>query len=192
MGWAPSLPPCTSYSRRRIPLAPHRDLRRLSPVAAGWRTRSHVRDAVATAATRPPARPGGAIACHLLSSRDVGEGRLAGPDAGLPACCRRTPRRSSAHGTAVVPAMLRTGSVSGRVRIGTCANPADAALIRSVFAARGVGVVIGAEHHASLLGPIGGSFLSLDIWVARDEAEEAAALLRDLREGGPGEDAAGG
>jgi hypothetical protein len=88
--------------------------------------------------------------------------------------------------------MLRTGSVSGRVRIGTCANPADAALIRSVFAARGVGVVIGAEHHASLLGPIGGSFLSLDIWVARDEAEEAAALLRDLREGGPGEDAAGG
>lgn len=88
--------------------------------------------------------------------------------------------------------MLRTGSVSGRVRIGTCANPADAALIRSVFAARGVGVVIGAEHHASLLGPIGGSFLSLDIWVARDEAEEAAALLRDLREGGPGEDEAGG
>jgi hypothetical protein len=77
-----------------------------------------------------------------------------------------------------------------RVRIGTCADPADAALIRSVFAARGVAVVIGAEHHASLLGPIGGSFLSLDIWVASDEAEEAAALLRDLREGGPAEDEA--
>jgi putative signal transducing protein len=75
--------------------------------------------------------------------------------------------------------------VSGRVRIGTCANPADAALIRSVFTARGIGVVIGAEHHASLLGPIGGSFLSLDIWVASDDAEEAAALLHDLREGGP-------
>jgi hypothetical protein len=77
--------------------------------------------------------------------------------------------------------------VSGRVRIGTCANPADAALIRSMFAARGIGVVIGAEHHASLLGPIGGSFLSLDIWVASDDAEEAAALLRDLREGGHAE-----
>jgi len=86
--------------------------------------------------------------------------------------------------------VLRTGTVSGRVRIGTCANPADAALIRSVFAARGIGVVIGAEHHASLLGPIGGAFLSLDIWVASDEAEEAAALLRDLREGGHTEDAA--
>jgi hypothetical protein len=75
--------------------------------------------------------------------------------------------------------------VSGRVRIGTCADPADAALIRSVFAARGLGVVIGAEHHASLLGPIGGAFLSLDIWVASEDAEEAIALLRDLREGGP-------
>jgi putative signal transducing protein len=75
--------------------------------------------------------------------------------------------------------------VSGRVRIGTCADPADAALVRSVFAARGIAVVIGAEHHASLLGPIGGAFLSLDIWVASEDAEEAIALLRDLREGGP-------
>lgn len=81
--------------------------------------------------------------------------------------------------------------MSGRVRIGTCANPADAALVRSMFAARGIGVVIGAEHHASLLGPIGGSFLSLDIWVASDDAEDAAALLRDLREGGPAEADAG-
>ena len=74
--------------------------------------------------------------------------------------------------------------MSGRVRIGTCADPSDAALLRSVFAARGIGVVIGAEHHASLLGPIGGAFLSLDIWVASDDAEEAAALLHDLRTGG--------
>jgi hypothetical protein len=80
--------------------------------------------------------------------------------------------------------------VSGRVRIGTCADPADAALIRSVFTARGIGVVIGAEHHASLLGPIGGAFLSLDIWVASEDAEEAAALLRDLREGHAAGDAA--
>lgn len=75
--------------------------------------------------------------------------------------------------------------MSGRVRIGTCADPADAALVRSMFSARGIGVVIGAEHHASLLGPIGGAFLSLDIWVASEDAEEAAELLRDLREGGP-------
>src|SRR5215831_13046420 len=72
--------------------------------------------------------------------------------------------------------------VSRRLRIGTCADTADAALVRSVFAARGIPVVIGAEHHASLLGPIGSSFLSLDIWVAEEDAEDAAALLRDLRE----------
>lgn len=87
------------------------------------------------------------------------------------------PRRTSARRGKNTP-------VSGRVRIGTCADPADAALIRSMFAARGLGVVIGAEHHASLLGPLGGSFLSLDIWVASDDAEEAAALLDDLRTGG--------
>lgn len=83
--------------------------------------------------------------------------------------------------------------MSGRVRIGTCANSADAALVRSVFSARGIGVVIGAEHHASLFAPLGASFLSLDIWVASEDAEEAAALLRDLREAkapGPGSEAA--
>jgi hypothetical protein len=80
--------------------------------------------------------------------------------------------------------------VSGRVRIGTCANPADAAFVRSMFAARGIAVVIAAEHHASLLGAIGSGFLSLDIWVAAEEAEEAAALLRDLRESDAGDAAA--
>jgi hypothetical protein len=82
--------------------------------------------------------------------------------------------------------------VSGRVRIGTCTGPADAALVRSVFAAHGIGAVIGAEHHAGLLGPLGGAFLSLDISVAEDDAEDAVALLRDLRErsagGAPGDE----
>jgi hypothetical protein len=53
-----------------------------------------------------------------------------------------------------------------------------------MFAARGIAVVIGAEHHASLLPVIGGGFLSLDIWVASDDAEEASALLRDLGDDG--------
>src|SRR5580765_1989056 len=59
-----------------------------------------------------------------------------------------------------------------------------------MFAARGIAVVIAAEHHASLLGAIGSGFLSLDIWVAAEDAEDAAALLRDLRESDAG-DAAG-
>jgi hypothetical protein len=88
----------------------------------------------------------------------------------------------------VVPAVgarqtrAKNKAVSGRVRIGTCSNPADAVLVRSVFTAHEIDVVIGAEHHASLLGPLGGAFLSLDIWVAEEDAEEAWALLHDLRE----------
>lgn len=71
--------------------------------------------------------------------------------------------------------------MSGRVRIGTCSGPADAALIRSVFAARGLQVVIGAEHHGGMFAGLG-AFLSLDIWVAAEDAEDAAELLQDLRE----------
>jgi hypothetical protein len=69
-----------------------------------------------------------------------------------------------------------------RVRIGTCSGPADAALVRSMFSAHGIDVVIGAGNHASLLGGLGGGFLSLDIWIDEADSEDATALLRDLRE----------
>lgn len=72
--------------------------------------------------------------------------------------------------------------MSLRVRIGTCSGPADAALVRSMFTAHGIDVVVGAEHHAGMLAGLGGGFLSLDIWVAADDNEEATALLHDLRE----------
>jgi hypothetical protein len=51
-----------------------------------------------------------------------------------------------------------------------------------MFSARGIPVVVGAEHHSSMLGGLGGSFLSLDIWVAEEDSEEASALLRDVRD----------
>jgi hypothetical protein len=73
----------------------------------------------------------------------------------------------------------------GRVRIGTCSGPADAALVRAAFAAHEIHAVVGAEQHAGMLGGLGGSFLSLDIWVDDQDAEEAIALLRDLRGEGP-------
>ncbi|HET7499489.1 MAG TPA: DUF2007 domain-containing protein [Kofleriaceae bacterium] len=69
-----------------------------------------------------------------------------------------------------------------RVRIGTCSGPADAALLRSMFSAHGIPVVIGAENHASMLGGLGGAFLSLDIWVDEADREEAEALLHELHE----------
>lgn len=55
-----------------------------------------------------------------------------------------------------------------------------------MFAARGIPIVVSAEHHASLLGALGAGFLSLDIWVAEADAEDASALLHDLR-GAPAE-----
>src|SRR5262245_36340404 len=73
----------------------------------------------------------------------------------------------------------------GRVRIGTCSGPADAALVRAAFAAHEIHAVVGAEQHAGMLGGLGGSFLSLDIWVDEQDSEEAIALLRDLRGEGP-------
>jgi hypothetical protein len=51
-----------------------------------------------------------------------------------------------------------------------------------MLSARGIPVVVGAENHSSMLGGLGGGFLSLDIWVAEEDSEEAIALLRDVRE----------
>jgi Putative prokaryotic signal transducing protein len=72
--------------------------------------------------------------------------------------------------------------MTDRVRIGTCSGPAEAAFVRSVFEAHDLRVVINGENHAGMLGGLGG-FISLDILVAEEDAEEAVALLRDIREG---------
>lgn len=70
----------------------------------------------------------------------------------------------------------------GRVRIGTCSGPADVALVRAAFDAHGIHIAINAEMHASVLGGLGGAFVPLHIMVDEGDAEEAAALLADLRD----------
>ena len=60
-----------------------------------------------------------------------------------------------------------------------------------MLSAHGIAAVVGGEQHANMLGGLGGSFISLDIWVAGEDAEEAAALLRDLRGGDHGDDERG-
>jgi hypothetical protein len=55
--------------------------------------------------------------------------------------------------------------------------------------AHDIPVVINAEQHASMLGGIGGAFVPLHVYVDSEHAEEAAALLRDLREREQGEPA---
>ncbi len=53
--------------------------------------------------------------------------------------------------------------------------------MRSAFEAHGVPIVINAEQHASVFGGLGGAFVPLHIYVDDEHAEEAAALLADLR-----------
>jgi hypothetical protein len=72
--------------------------------------------------------------------------------------------------------------MKNRVRIGTCSGPAEAAFVRSVFDAHELPVIINGEMHASTMGGLAG-FVRLDIFVAEDDAEEAAALLQDIRTG---------
>jgi hypothetical protein len=68
-----------------------------------------------------------------------------------------------------------------RVRIGRCANPAEATLLRSFFDAHGIPVVINGEQHAGMLGGLGGSFISLDIQVAAEDGERASELLAEFQ-----------
>jgi len=75
-----------------------------------------------------------------------------------------------------------SGGIKHRVKIGTCSGPAEAAFVRSVFDAHEIPAVINGEMHASAMGGLGG-FVRLDIFVDQDDAEDALALLRDIREG---------
>jgi|ERR1700733_7820208 hypothetical protein len=73
--------------------------------------------------------------------------------------------------------------MAGRAKIGVCRDAAEVALVRAMFGANGIDLVIGAEQHAAMLGGLGAGFLSLDIIVDADDADRAAELLRELREG---------
>ena len=75
-----------------------------------------------------------------------------------------------------------SGVIKHRVKIGTCSGPAEAAFVRSVFDAHGLEVVINGEQHGYAMGGLGG-FVRLDILVDADHAEEAVALLDDIRAG---------
>lgn len=72
--------------------------------------------------------------------------------------------------------------MKNRVKIGTCSGPAEAAFVRSVFDAHDLPVIINGEMHASAMGGLAG-FVPLNILVDEDDAEDAAALLRDIRQG---------
>ena len=72
---------------------------------------------------------------------------------------------------------------SSRVHIASCRDDAEATLVRAVLTAHDIPVYIKGQHHAAAFG-LGAAVISLDVWVARDDAEAAAALIHELREGG--------
>jgi hypothetical protein len=74
------------------------------------------------------------------------------------------------------------GVIKQRVKIGTCSGPAEAAFVRSVFDAHDLPVVINGEMHASAMGGLAG-FVGLEIFVDAADAEDAIALLHDIRAG---------
>lgn len=78
--------------------------------------------------------------------------------------------------------------MSDRVRIGCCANPAEATLLRAFFDAHDVSVTINGEQHAAMLGGLGGAFLSLEIAVDGADAEKARELLAEFRGAAPAMD----
>ena len=53
-----------------------------------------------------------------------------------------------------------------------------------MLVAHGIEAIVTSENQAALFGHLSGLFLSLDIWVASDDADDAAALLQDAREAG--------
>jgi hypothetical protein len=67
--------------------------------------------------------------------------------------------------------------------------------VRAAFEAHDIPFVINAEQHASMLGGLGGAFVPLHIYVDEADAEDGAALMKDLRgqtEGAEGAEGDGG
>jgi len=75
---------------------------------------------------------------------------------------------------------------SERVRVATCSDSAEAAMLRSLLAAHDIDVVIAGEHNASMMVGLAGSYIALDVYVDREDGERASELIRSLREGGEG------
>lgn len=70
-----------------------------------------------------------------------------------------------------------------RVRIASCNDAAEAAVVRAALDGHGIDVFISGEHRALVAG-LGAVAISIDVWVDRDDAAEATELIRELREGG--------
>ncbi len=69
-----------------------------------------------------------------------------------------------------------------KLRIATCRDGAEAALVRAMLEGHGIHAHVAGEHHASMLGGLGGVMIPLHVWVDAEDAEPAAELIRSMRE----------
>ena len=69
-----------------------------------------------------------------------------------------------------------------KLQIATCRDGAEAALVRAMLEGHGIHAHVAGEHHASMLGGLGGVLVPLHVWVDAEDAEPAAELIRAMRE----------
>ena len=73
-----------------------------------------------------------------------------------------------------------------QVVVATCRDSAEAALVRAVLTGHDIAVYISGENHAAMVG-LGAAAIAQVVWVPRDQAEQARALIDEMRHGGEGE-----
>jgi hypothetical protein len=72
---------------------------------------------------------------------------------------------------------------SSQVVVATCRDSAEAALVRAVLTGHDIPVYISGENHAAMVG-MGAAAITQAVYVPRDHAEQARALIEEMREGG--------
>ncbi len=69
-----------------------------------------------------------------------------------------------------------------KLRVATCRDGAEAALVRALLEGHDIPVHVAGEHHAMMLGGLAGPMIPLHVWVDAEDAEPAAELIRAMRE----------
>ncbi|MBP9085693.1 MAG: DUF2007 domain-containing protein [Kofleriaceae bacterium] len=79
--------------------------------------------------------------------------------------------------------MARRVDIDARIAVATCANSAEASMLKSLLRDQGIHANVSGEHHAALLGGLGGAAISLQLQVAVKDADEARRLVAEARKG---------
>ena len=79
--------------------------------------------------------------------------------------------------------MARRVDIDARIAVATCANSVEASTLKSLLQSQGIHATVSGEHHAALLGGLGGAAFSLQLQVAVKDADEARRLVAEARQG---------